>query len=767
MQVTNASDGNGLLDARFRSMVEEMPGIVYVQMGDLDARTSYLSPRMTEVLGHPVESFLTDPSFWPSILHPDDYDRALVADRLADETGDFLCEYRMRDAAGTYRWFRDEAILRTDADEPYWFGIMTEMTDQKLAEQALLELSARYRNLVEQLPAAIYVDGLDENLTSSYISPQIEKLLGIPAEEFTRVDLWVSRLHPEDHDAAVRAVREGVASGEPYVWEYRMIRPDGRVIWIRDQGSTVRDDDGVPIAVQGLYTDITAQKERERTLEETLARFEALVEHFPGVVYIEDPETDEMHYLSPRYEEWFGYSAQARINDPSLWQRLVHADDRERAGAASNQASATGEDLVLEYRMCSRSGRLRWIRDETTLVRNDDGSPRFWLGIMLDITERVAAEQRVAESAARFQALVEQIPAVTYMDSLAMEPVRSVYVSPQILPMLGITPEEATTSDDWWTRYLHPQDRERALAAAHDADARGLPYLCEYRMLHPEGRVVWVRDEARLVRDDTGRPRYWQGVMYDITDRRGAEEDLTRALAMEQEAVVRLQHADDVKNTFLTAVSHDLRTPLAAILGSAITLENEDELGLGIEERRSLVRAVASKARRLSRLVNDLLDTDRLAHGAVEPSRESIDVGSLVARLVAESDLSDESRSVSLECRPVVISADAAMVGRIVENLLGNIAKHAGAGSRIWVRVAPEIGGALLCVEDDGPGVPEELRETVFALFERGPSANPQSPGTGVGLSLVAKFAELHGGRAWVEDRDGGGASFRVFLPSA
>jgi signal transduction histidine kinase len=93
-----------------------------------------------------------------------------------------------------------------------------------------------------------------------------------------------------------------------------------------------------------------------------------------------------------------------------------------------------------------------------------------------------------------------------------------------------------------------------------------------------------------------------------------------------------------------------------------------------------------------------------------------------------------------------------------------NAVRHTPRGCRLWVRVAPEDGGALISDEDDGPGVPEELKEVIFQAFRKG-TPGDDTPGSGIGLSLVARFAELHGGRAWVEDRVGGGATFRVFLP--
>ena len=107
---------------------------------------------------------------------------------------------------------------------------------------------------------------------------------------------------------------------------------------------------------------------------------------------------------------------------------------------------------------------------------------------------------------------------------------------------------------------------------------------------------------------------------------------------------------------------------------------------------------------------------------------------------------------------------DAAKVERIVENLLANATRHTPAASRIWVRVTASDDGVLIVVEDDGTGVPDELKEAIFEPFRQGPGPASTSPGVGVGLSLVARFAELHGGRAWVEDRPDGGASFHVII---
>jgi PAS domain S-box-containing protein len=331
------------------------------------------------------------------------------------------------------------------------------------------------------------------------------------------------------------------------------------------------------------------------------------------------------------------------------------------------------------------------------------------------------------------------------------------YVSPQYEAMFGFTPDERLRDSGLWDRLLHPDDRDRVLAEveaiAEDADG----WLLEYRMVHRDGHVVWVRDQAVTVRDEDGAPLYFQGVLFDVTDAKRAQGELHRALE-------ELQRADDMKNTFLTAVSHDLRTPLATILGNAITLEHGDELGLSVEERGAMLRSLSAKARHLTELITDLLDMDRLARGALEPRFAPEELAQIVRRIAHDADTG--GRRVEIDTRPTVAVMDRAMVERIVENLLVNATKHTPAGATIWVRVRPADEGAELVVEDDGPGVPAELAESLFQPFERGPSANPHSPGVGLGLSLVARFAELHGGRAWVEQRPGGGASFHVLLAS-
>jgi signal transduction histidine kinase len=184
------------------------------------------------------------------------------------------------------------------------------------------------------------------------------------------------------------------------------------------------------------------------------------------------------------------------------------------------------------------------------------------------------------------------------------------------------------------------------------------------------------------------------------------------------------------------------------------------------EDAIDLLQRIASNARKLERLLGDLLDLDRLQRGIITPQRRRTDVGALVGEAVREFEQFG-GREVLFGSDELMADVDPPKVERIVENLLSNAARHTAPESRIWARVDRRDDGILLVVEDEGGGVPDQLKDAIFEPFRQGPGPASASPGVGVGLSLVARFAELHGGRAWVEDRPGGGASFKVLLPEA
>ncbi|HEY3210632.1 MAG TPA: ATP-binding protein [Actinomycetota bacterium] len=383
-------------------------------------------------------------------------------------------------------------------------------------------------------------------------------------------------------------------------------------------------------------------------------------------------------------------------------------------------------------------------------------------GVMVDITEHRRTERQLRETETKYRTLVEGLPAVVYIAEFGEDGAWT-YISPQIESVLGFTQDEWTSGTKLWRDRILPEDRQSALDAEVQLLRGDRHMQCEYRILGRDGRVIWIREEAEPLLDETGRARWLQGVMYDITQQKKSEEQLIQALETEKEASSRLRGLHEMQNSFLQAVSHDLRTPLTSVLAGALTLARDDG-AIAPTEAKEMLGRIANNARKLHRLLTNLLDLDRMSRGIVEPNRSMVDLIGIVRGVLEESKVETHPITMTTDS-PVLANVDSAHVERIVENLVTNAIKYTPPGTPIWVAVADVGDGVVLTVEDAGPGVPEHLRTTIFEPFRQGSETVQHSPGVGVGLSLVARFAQLHEGKAWVEEREGGGASFKVFLP--
>ena len=290
----------------------------------------------------------------------------------------------------------------------------------------------------------------------------------------------------------------------------------------------------------------------------------------------------------------------------------------------------------------------------------------------------------------------------------------------------------------------------------------GVPDHYETAVRHKDGHRVEIEVVVKTARID-GKP-YVISLIRDITERKRLSHAVQAAYEEEHEIAERLRSVDEMKNAFLNAVSHELRTPLTPVIGLSVTLaERSNELGPG--EIKFLAERLAHNATRLDRLLSDLLDLDRITRGILEPRRRPTSMTVLVSEAIAA--VRNGTHDIDLSgVDDLTADIDPAMTERIVENLVANAMKHTPEGSHVWVRVGPADGGILVAVEDDGPGVPTNARAAIFEPFRQGAEPRSATSGAGIGLSLVAQFAKLHGGRAWVEGREGGGAAFRVMLPS-
>jgi PAS domain S-box-containing protein len=605
----------------------------------------------------------------------------------------------------------------------------------------------------------VYLEGVDPDGgpgPALYVSPRIEEMVGIPPARWM-AEPWIERIHPDDRERVLQARRRVAETGDALSSDMRLIGHDGRIVHVHDEAVLVRDDHGEPRYLQGILEDVTRARESEERALDSEARYEALVDQLPAIVYAESLGGEERAYVNPAVATLLGIDPREWIEDPeATWGGAVHDEDRPAVLAARAASDRDAAPFEAEYRMLTRDGRTRWVHERSVVVRDSEARPVSRQGVITDVSALKEAQARAVGAESRYRALVEQMPAITYLEDVAG---RVRYVSPQTTTMLGYTPEDWDDEVDLRARVVDPSDAG-LLPIPDDVDeVRDTTYRVRAR----DGRELWLHDVARIVRDERGTPTGRQGILLDVTERYVARA-LAHDLQVERQAAERLRAIDEMKNTFLQAVSHDLRTPLAAILGLAITMGRSD-VAFGPEETRELARRIAQNARRLDRLVTDLLDLDRITRGDVELVFRPTDVGALVTDIATTTEAL-EGRRVSLETEPVVVPVDVPKVERIVENLLGNAAKHTPPDAQVWVRVKAWEDGALLMVEDDGPGVPPEDRDRIFEAFQRaGSETSAYAPGMGVGLSLVARFAELHDGGAWVEDRPGGGASFRVFLP--
>ena len=229
-----------------------------------------------------------------------------------------------------------------------------------------------------------------------------------------------------------------------------------------------------------------------------------------------------------------------------------------------------------------------------------------------------------------------------------------------------------------------------------------------------------------------------------------AERSRLEAEALEAEA---LRRSDALKTALLRAVSHDLRSPLTAILASADALASPG-LSLAADERLELAEAIRDEAARLDRVVGQLLDLSRLEAGAVEPHRELWHVDELVGQALA--GLGADAARVQLEIRPETppVEVDAAQVERVLANLIDNALNYSPPGSGVLVRAESGATELRLHVVDRGPGLPAEERDALFRPFRRGSAGQL---GSGLGLSIARGFAEANGGRLWAQDDPAGG----------
>jgi PAS domain S-box-containing protein len=529
-------------EQRYRLLAEQIPAVTYIwefNRPEGEPPQYYTSPRIEQLLGYTVDEWLSTEDFWMSRLHPDDRTQVLAESLRSEVTGEsFAMEFRYLHKDGHIVWVADLAILisRDESGRPRLFqGVMIDVTARKDAERAAAESDLRYRDLAEQVPGIIYVLDLhpeDRTFDLRYVSPTVRSMLGYEPSDWADTERWLRTVHPDDRER-VRALDAGIAdsSESGYELEYRMFHADGSTRWVLDQGHVLsRDALGRPTVLQGLVLDVTEARRIDRERREARIRYRSLVEAIPAITYVEHatpdaPEESRFAFVSPQIEEILGFTPEEALSDPLFFERTLHPEDLERIRAANVQAESTSEPFDEEFRQITKAGGIRWMHDRSVLVRDDDGAPRFWHGVTIDITARKEAERSLRLLEERYRSLVEQIPAVTFIETPGAPPDETwfTYLSPQAEQIFGMTSEELLANPNHFGEFVHPEDRERVYAANTHSEETGEPFNEEFRIVRSDGRVVWLDSRAVLVRDDDGNPRFWQGVAIDVTAHRELE----------------------------------------------------------------------------------------------------------------------------------------------------------------------------------------------------------------------------------------------------
>jgi PAS domain S-box-containing protein len=376
----------------------------------------------------------------------------------------------------------------------------------------------------------------------------------------------------------------------------------------------------------------------------------------------------------------------------------------------------------------------------------------------------------------RYQRLAEQLPGVVYTE--ALQAASAMYISPRIEHLTGYTAAEWTADDTFFERVLHPDDRVRVGTTFAEARERREAVVCEYRIIRPDGSLVWVNDDAGIAYDDDGAALYIQGYMADVTARKDTEEKLEEArlavdaehaqvLELERAQNERLRELDVMKDEFVALVSHELRTPLTAVQGYT-ELVLDGTAGELNDEQRSMLMAVDRSSARLFRLINDLLFVAQVNAGTLTVALEDVDLASVAREAIDDARPRAAAANVCLEFESALtptVKADRVRLGQVFDNLISNAIKFTPPGGRVRLTISMVGEEAIVVVTDSGMGMTAEDQQRLFTRFFRTKAA-AKIQGTGLGLSITKAIVDAHHGSISVESEVGTGTSFTFTVPT-
>ncbi|WP_394558183.1 PAS domain S-box protein [Aquipseudomonas alcaligenes] len=622
----------------------------------------------------------------------------------------------------------------------------------------------RYRQLFQQVQASearvraileTAVDGvvtIDDRGIIEGMNTAAAKLYGWNREEL--IGKSIDTVIPESYRKGMgNYLAQLLNAGESQIIggsrEVEVLRKDGSELPIRLAiGRATLPDRTLFV---GFISDISERKAMEKALREREQQYRSLIGNIPGVAFrcLLDANWS-MLFISDAVEKLTGYTAEDFTSRRKSYNELYHPDDLHRAAEEALAFIARGHSYTVEYRIYDRQGQEHWVWEGGSAVLDENGTPKWIDGVMLDITE---SKLRNAEFEGTAKAISRALSVIEF--DLQGRVLSANY---NFLELMGYEEDEiigqhhrmfceqswvdSGAYDEFWARL-----------------ARGELHSGEYLRIAKGGREVWIQASYNPIFDADGKPFKVIKFATDLSQRREMEE----ALRIAKE---RAELAAAVKTTFLANMSHEIRTPMNAIIGFTELLLD----GVLNEQQRRHLGTVRQAARSLLGLLNDILDTAKLERGAVELEHMDFSLRELCGQVCDALRLGAEGKGLSLsldyqESLGDFFKGDPLRIQQVLTNLVGNAVKFTESG---WVRleVTGEPGKVLLVVRDSGIGIAEDRVQHIFDPFAQADaSMSRRFGGTGLGTTIARQLTELMGGHIHVESRLGAGSLFQVQLP--
>jgi PAS domain S-box-containing protein len=590
---------------------------------------------------------------------------------------------------------------------------------------------------------------------------QMYELYGIaPATFGSAYEAWFNGLHPVDRAEAERVSLRTRRGEQAYDTEFRVCHPDGTVRVLKAFAVVQRDPGGEALRMIGVNFDITERRRAEAQLRQSEQQYRTLVERMTqGVIVYQE---GRVTFCSKAATHIIGCDI-ADLLDGSVGDlaRLLHADDP--LGLQSwLESNLIGVSTILTPFHFTRTtdGKPCWITADATATTYG-GQPAV-LVMLSDVTGLKLAEAQLRLSEIRLHMLLSNTPAVIFT-ALAEPDYRTTFISDTVHAVLGYAPAHYLKIPTFWASCIHPEDAV-ALRSAHAVLREVGTLQAEYRVRHADGSYRWIENGLRLLPAVSGHPAEVIGYMIDITARKQSEEML-------RQANCDMARAARMKDEFLASMSHELRSPLNAILGLSESLQEGIYAPLS-ERQQGAVHHIEASGRHLLALINDILDVSKVEAGRMALEVEPLDIAEVCQAsllFVKELALKKPLRlTFVIDDHLNQMEADPRRLKQILVNLLSNAVKFTPPGGQVALEVRPDPVTAMVCfaVRDTGIGIaPADLAQLFQPFVQIDSSLSRQHAGTGLGLALVRRLAELHGGRIMVESTPGQGSCFTLILP--